>query len=131
MKVPEPRQRTRELNHVPSATDVHSHRRLTRDGEIVQRGQVKNPRRLLFRQFKIGGGQAEMWLSDVALNEPKVFGRTIGELSDAIDLVPRTVRPRRLHQQDEATLFPRQTFQQAVGNKTREACDKECLAIRH
>src|SRR5689334_12212266 len=109
MKVLQRRKRPRKLNYIPRAADVHAHRRFAFNCEIVKRGEMKDSRRLLFREFEIRGAETETRLSDVAFDDAKICGRTVRELSNATDLVTRAVQPRRLHEQYEAALFPRQT----------------------
>jgi len=111
MKVPQRRKRTRELDHVPSSADVHAHRGFARDSEIVEGSEMKDARGLLFGDCEVRRRQTKLRLRDVALNDLKIRGRTAGQARNAIDLDARAVEPRRLHQQNEATLLAREPFE--------------------
>ena len=61
--------------------------------------------------------------------EDKAF--VMGELRKPLDLLHGTRAQRRLHQQNEIAPFACESFQQAIGDKTRKPGYEQRFSIRH
>jgi hypothetical protein len=70
-------------------------------------------------------------LADVAFDKPKITYTSSAELRDPCNFLVRTTEQRRLHEQDEIGLLPRQSFEEPVGDEARKSGYEECLSIRH
>ena len=86
---------------------------------------------LLLDQIQIRCIQSKLRLGDVAFDDLKLSNTSSSERRNAINLFVRTRRQRRLHEQNEIALLPRQALQQPVRNKARKTSYEECLSIRH
>src|ERR1044072_800376 len=131
MKLFQAPQRTRQFDDIPRAADVDAQSNILGNGEIVNSGEMKDARSLLLDQLQIRGAQSKLWFRDIAFDDLKLSNTPAGERRDSIDLFMRARRQRRLHEENEITLLPRQTLQKPVRNKARKARYEECLSIRH
>jgi hypothetical protein len=87
MEVAQLRHHTRELEHVHCPGDVNLERGLARNGEIVKRSEMKDPRRLLENASRVSARQTQLRMCYVALDYLKIVNSPSGELSNARDLV--------------------------------------------
>src|ERR1700754_2826915 len=131
MKLFQVRQRTRQFDHVTCAADVDAQSHILGNGEIVNGGEMKNTRGFLLHQLQNRRIQCKLWFGDVAFDNLKLSNTSTGKRGNTINLLVRVRRQRRLHEQNEITLLPRQTLQKPVRNKARKARYEECLSIRH
>src|SRR5215216_218933 len=90
MKLPEVRQRAGQLDDVARAAGINPHRKVFRNGEVVNCREMKHARRLSFDQFQSRGTQRQSRLSDVSLDKLKVSNVSSAELRDAGNLLART-----------------------------------------
>ena len=93
--------------------------------EIVSCCEVKNVRCLELDGLKIGVRDAELWLSDIALNNDEIIKRCLSIIGDLLDLLHRRFNQMRLNEQKKLGLAPGKAFDQAAGDKSRETRDED------
>jgi hypothetical protein len=103
VKLPQTRDCTRQSNDVSRSTCVNPHCKVFGDCQVVNGRKMKNSRSLLLDQLEIGGTQGKPGLADVAFDDPETS--LPAELREPLDFVHCTRPQRRLHQQNEITLF--------------------------
>jgi hypothetical protein len=120
-----------QLDDVARTAGINPHRQFFRHGEIVSRGEMKHARRLSLDQFEIGGTQRQLRFADVSFDKLKLSHISSRGLRDPSDLCARALKQRRLHEEDEIAVLPRESFEEPVRNEARKSCYEECLSIRH
>ena len=131
MKLPQVRKCAGQLDDVARAANIHAHRELFRNGEIVNCREMKHARRLLLDQIEISGAQSELRHADVALDKLEVSDVPAAERRDSRNLISRTSKQRRLHKQDEIAVPPRESFEEPVRDEPRKSGYEKCLSIPH
>jgi len=131
MKVTQVRKRAREFDHIARPAGINPHRETLRNSEIVNRREMKHARRSSLDQFQIGNAQRQPGLADVSLDKLELSQSSAAELRDAGNLFARASKQRRLHEQDEIAILPRESFEEPVRDEARKSCDEKCLSIRH
>ena len=84
------RKATGQLNDVAGAAGIDSHRQCLRDGEIVNRREMKYARRLLLDQIEIRSAERQPRLANVALDKLKLSHISAAELRKPSNLLART-----------------------------------------
>jgi hypothetical protein len=131
MKLPQLQYRASQFDYIACPAHIHPHREFFRNGEIVNRREMKHAGRLLLDQIEIGGTQRELRLADVALDKFKVPGISAAELRDPGNLLARTTEQRRLHEQDEVAVLPGESFEEPVRDEARKSGYEKCVSIPH
>ena len=131
MKLAQILYRTRQFDHIARAANIHAHRDVFRNSEIVNRREMKHARRSSLDQFQIGNAQRQPGLADVSLDKLELSHSSAAELRDPGNLFARASKQRRLHEQDEIAILPRESFKEPVRDEARKSCDEKCLSIRH
>jgi hypothetical protein len=121
----------RQGNDVSRSTRIYPQRKVLGDRQIVHGGEMKDARSLLLDQLEIRGTQGKPRFANVAFNDPEIIDTLSAELREPLDLFHCPRSQRRLHQQDEVARFACETFQQAVGDKTRKPGYEQRFSIRH
>src|SRR6185503_4936001 len=114
MKLFQVRQRTRQFDDVTRATNVDAQSKILGNGEIVDCGKMKDARCFPLDQREIRRAQSKLRLCYIALDNLKLSVTSAGERRNTCDLFVRVSRQRRLHEQNEITLLPRQTLHKPV-----------------
>ena len=120
-----------QLNNVARAAGINPHRQAFRNRQIVNSREMKHARRLLLDQIEIRGAQRELRHADVALDKREVSDVPAAERRDSRNLISRTSKQRRLHEQDEIAVLPRESFEEPVRDETRKSGYEKCLSIPH
>ena len=121
MKLTEMRKTAGQIDDVARAASINPYGELFRNGEIVNRREMKHARRLLLDQREILFTQREARLADVAFDKCKFRGISTAELRKPRNLLACTSKQCRLHQQDEIAILPRESFEEPVRDEARKS----------
>jgi hypothetical protein len=120
-----------ELDDVARAAGINTHRQVFSDGEIVNRREMKDAGRLSLDQLEIPVTQREFRLADISLDKLEIGDISVAARGNPGNLCTRAIEQRRLHEEDEIAVLPRESFEEPVRDETWKSGYEECLSIRH
>ena len=131
MKLPQVRKCAGQLDDVARAADIHAHRELFRNGEIVNCREMKHARCLLPDGVEIGRIQPKPRLANISFDNPELLNAPSAQLRKTCDLFRRPRPQRWLDEQNESAPLTCETLQKPVRDETGKSGYEKCLPIRH